>query len=58
MHWNDAVRELKEGACAKAGVVSESVALVHGGGELTDDERWWETGVLKDEDPILHLYNR
>ena len=57
VHWNDSIRELKERAC-KAGVVSESVALVHDGEELKDDKRWWQTRVRNTDDPILHLYNR
>ena len=60
MHWSDKVRELKERACAKEGVVSDDFDLVCDGQELGEDRQWWQlqTLVFEKEDPILHLHKR
>ena len=46
---------MKERACAKAGVVSDAMGLVHDGWVLKVYIRWWETRVFDKENQILHL---
>ena len=58
VHWNDYVRELKEGMCKNEGVFSDATDLVFKWRRLGDDVQWWETDVLNNDNSVLHLYKR
>ena len=56
--WNDAVRQLKERICKKKVMLSDAFVLVYEGRELHDQSKWWQNGVLGDDDPVVHLCER
>ena len=61
MRWNETIRELKQKACDKEGLLVEPRDLVLDGKALDSDDKLWQTGVLDldhPDRPVLQLAER
>ena len=61
VHWNETIKELKQKACHKEGLLVESLDLVLDGKTLDNDEQLCQTGVFDHDHPdipILQLVER
>ena len=58
VQWMDSVGELKGKICKNKGIVGDAIVIVYDGLEVAGSKPLHKTGVLHDENPTLHLYNR